>query len=132
MWGCGLLSFVRFEVPMMVTVKTAVLWYVMPCCQGFRETCCLHYWSRHGSNPGASNMQPRLGFLGEIFYLISTHELAGLQALPLLLVQHSFGHHTYAFLGAFAKLRKVTISFVMPACLSVRQRGTTRLPLDEF
>ena len=31
------------------------------------------------------------------------------------------------FLGAFAKLRKVTISFVM----SVRPRGT-RLPLDGF
>jgi hypothetical protein len=33
-----------------------------------------------------------------------------------------------ALLGAFAKLRKTTVSFVM----SVRPRGTTRLPLDEF
>jgi len=32
------------------------------------------------------------------------------------------------FLGAFAKLRKATISFVM----SVRTQGTTRLPLDRF
>jgi hypothetical protein len=48
------------------------------------------------------------------------------------------------FLGAFAKLRKTTINFVLsvclPACLSVRPparpsvrcRGTTRLPLDGF
>ena len=32
------------------------------------------------------------------------------------------------FLGAFAKLRKATVSFVM----SVRPHGTTRLPLDGF
>jgi len=32
------------------------------------------------------------------------------------------------FLGAFAKLRKATISFVM----SVRPHGITRLPLDGF
>jgi hypothetical protein len=32
------------------------------------------------------------------------------------------------FLGAFSKLRKATISFVM----SVRPHGTTRLPLDGF
>ena len=35
---------------------------------------------------------------------------------------------TTTFLGAFAELRKATISFVM----SVRPRGTTRLPLDGF
>ena len=34
-------------------------------------------------------------------------------------------------LGAFAKLRKVTISF-MCFRLSVRLHGTTRLPLDGF
>jgi len=33
-----------------------------------------------------------------------------------------------SFLGAFAKLRKATINFVM----SVRPHGTTRLPLDGF
>jgi len=32
------------------------------------------------------------------------------------------------FLGAFAKLRKVTVGFVM----SVRPHGTIRLPLDGF
>jgi len=36
------------------------------------------------------------------------------------------------FLGAFAKLRKATLSFVMPACLSVRPHVTTRLPLQGF
>ena len=35
---------------------------------------------------------------------------------------------TYVSLGAFAKWRKVTVSFVN----SVRLCGTTRLPLDEF
>jgi hypothetical protein len=39
-------------------------------------------------------------------------------------------------LGAFAKLRKVTVSFVMfvcsSVCLSVYPDGTTRLPLDGF
>ena len=34
----------------------------------------------------------------------------------------------FPVLGAFAKLRKATISFVM----SVRPHGTTRLPLDGF
>ena len=33
-------------------------------------------------------------------------------------------------LGAFAKLRKSTVSFVIPVCPSVRPRGTTRLPVD--
>ena len=36
------------------------------------------------------------------------------------------------FLGAFEKLRKATVNFVMPVCLSVRPHGTTRLPLDDF
>ena len=40
----------------------------------------------------------------------------------------------YVFLGAFTKLPKVTISFVMYVCPSVsgsvRQHGTTHLPLD--
>jgi hypothetical protein len=35
---------------------------------------------------------------------------------------------TPVFLGAFAKLRKATISFV----ISVRSHGTTRLPLEGF
>ena len=37
-----------------------------------------------------------------------------------------------SLLGAIAKLRKATISFVMSVCPSVRPRGTTRLPLDGF
>jgi len=40
------------------------------------------------------------------------------------------------FVGAFAKLPKTTICFVVSihssVCPSVRPRGTTRLPLDEF
>ena len=40
------------------------------------------------------------------------------------------------FWGAFSKLRKATISFIMTVCLSVRPsvrpRGTTRLPPDGF
>jgi len=43
---------------------------------------------------------------------------------------------TLGFLGAFAKLRKATTSFVMSVCLpvhpSVRPYGTTRLKLDGF
>ena len=35
-------------------------------------------------------------------------------------------------LGAFAKLRKATIRFVVFLCPSVRLHGTTRLPLDGF
>jgi hypothetical protein len=38
-------------------------------------------------------------------------------------------------LGAFTKLRKVTISFVMSVCLSVlslRPHGTSWLPLEDF
>jgi hypothetical protein len=36
------------------------------------------------------------------------------------------------FLGAFAKFRKVAVSFVMPVCLSVRPHGTAGLPQDGF
>ena len=36
------------------------------------------------------------------------------------------------FLGAFSKLQKVTISFVMSVRSSVRPHGTTRLPLGGF
>ena len=36
------------------------------------------------------------------------------------------------FLGAFAKLRKVTVRFVMSVCLSVCPHGKTRFPLDGF
>jgi hypothetical protein len=36
------------------------------------------------------------------------------------------------FLGAFAKFRTATISFVMYVCLSGRPHGTTGLPLDGF
>jgi len=36
------------------------------------------------------------------------------------------------FLGAYTKLRKATICFVMPVNLSVLPHGTTRLPLDGF
>ena len=35
-------------------------------------------------------------------------------------------------LGAFTKLRKTTISFVMPVRSSVCPHGTTLLPFDEF
>ena len=35
-------------------------------------------------------------------------------------------------IGAFAKLRKATISFVLCVCLSVRPHGTSRLPMDGF
>ena len=35
-------------------------------------------------------------------------------------------------LGAFAKLRKATIRFVMSVCLTFYPHGTTRLPMDGF
>jgi len=34
--------------------------------------------------------------------------------------------------GAFAKLWKATVSFVMSVCPSVHTHVTTRLPLEEF
>jgi len=37
---------------------------------------------------------------------------------------------TLRFLGAFAKLRKATTSFLMSIRLSVRPHATARLPLD--
>ena len=43
-------------------------------------------------------------------------------------VQHNL---TYS-LGAFAKLRKTTVSFVMCVCLPVLMEQTARLPLDGF
>jgi hypothetical protein len=41
-------------------------------------------------------------------------------------------HWTCCFSGAFAKLRKTTISFVMSVRPSDRPQGTTRFPLDGF
>jgi hypothetical protein len=35
-------------------------------------------------------------------------------------------------LGGIAELRNATVSSAVSACLSVRPRGTTLLPLDEF
>ena len=37
-----------------------------------------------------------------------------------------------SLLGAFEKLRKASISFVMCVCLSIRPPGTTRFPRDAF
>jgi hypothetical protein len=42
------------------------------------------------------------------------------------------GRNGQARLGAFAKLRKATISFVMSVRLSIRPHRTPRLPLDGF
>jgi hypothetical protein len=39
---------------------------------------------------------------------------------------------TAPFLGASAKSRKATVSFVMSVCMSVCTQGTTPLPLDGF
>ena len=36
------------------------------------------------------------------------------------------------FLGAFVKLQKATISFIISVCLSILVHGTTRLRLDGF
>ena len=38
----------------------------------------------------------------------------------------------FRFLGAFAKLRKATISFVMSVRLSLHPYGTTRVPRETF
>jgi hypothetical protein len=38
----------------------------------------------------------------------------------------------WPFLGAFAKLQNVTISFITSICLSVSLHGTTQLPLERF
>jgi len=47
-------------------------------------------------------------------------------------IRHSLTEITVYFLGALAKLRKGTISFVTPVCLSVRPHRTTWLPLYGF
>ena len=39
-------------------------------------------------------------------------------------------NYTRSFLGAFAKLRRATISTEMSVCPSVRSHGTTRLPVE--
>jgi len=38
--------------------------------------------------------------------------------------------HNLQFLGAFANLRKATVSFIMSVCPSVHLRGSTRFPPD--
>jgi hypothetical protein len=47
-------------------------------------------------------------------------------------VCHQMPHCNVMFLGAFAKSRKPTVSFVMSGYLSVRPNGTTRLQLGGF
>jgi len=42
------------------------------------------------------------------------------------------GSMSQILLGAFAKVRKAAISFVMSVCPCVRLHGTTRLQLDRF
>jgi len=43
------------------------------------------------------------------------------------------GNENYArVLGAFAKMRKATVSFVLFACPSICPHATTRLPLNGF
>jgi hypothetical protein len=54
----------------------------------------------------------------------------GLQRYELC-VEH-VRSHLDKFLGAFSKLRKATLSFVMSVCPSVHPRGATRLPLGGF
>ena len=44
----------------------------------------------------------------------------------------SFTVQNGTFLGVFSKSQKLTISFIMSACLSDRPRGTTLLPLEGF
>jgi hypothetical protein len=43
-----------------------------------------------------------------------------------------FPKNLSVFLGAFAKLRKAIIGFVMTSCLSVRPYRITRLPMETF
>jgi len=45
-----------------------------------------------------------------------------------ILEKNADRHRVRSFFGSFAKLRKATITFDM----SVRPRGTTGIPLDEF
>jgi hypothetical protein len=51
---------------------------------------------------------------------------------PFYLHDGHVANLTVLFLGAFAKLRKTTISFVMSVRLSVRPHGTTQPPLAGF
>jgi hypothetical protein len=50
----------------------------------------------------------------------------------LLICLHGVYKSIFTFSGGFAKLRKVTTSFVMCAHLSVCPHGTSRFPLDGF
>jgi len=43
-----------------------------------------------------------------------------LRSLPTISVQGAVELHSVSVLGAFAKVRKATVSFVMSVCLSVR------------
>jgi len=47
-------------------------------------------------------------------------------------VTHSVTLLLCNFWGAFAKMRKATVSFIVSVCLSVSPHGTTRLPLGGF
>jgi len=67
--------------------------------------------------------------------LITTYCACGMTAAVYSMVRSSKSQlpqerQSHRFLGAFAKLRKATISFVMTARLSVHPHGTTGLSLD--
>jgi hypothetical protein len=66
------------------------------------------------------------------FWIVWRHCILIFTPLRLHLI-YFWPEEVFAFLGAFAKLRKVTMSFVsLSARLFVCPRGTTRLPLDGF
>jgi len=78
-----------------------------------------------------------LGLVSVIFVMDTSGVVAAGHASALIYWDNCGFHRLLVFLfsyllGAFAKLRKATTSFVMSVCPSVRPPGTTWFPLDEF
>ena len=97
--------------------------------RNFRGLFCWTSWvwlktTLYGPYEGSSTLWP-LSLTQRHFFLSSL-----LRRLTLQFQPSKRRPVTVRFLGAFAILRKPTISFVMSVCLPVRPYGTTRLPVD--
>jgi len=64
-----------------------------------------------------------------IFYLLIC---ISLYSVCLFAFFRHYHLHALLFLGAFANVQEVTLSFVMSVCFSIRPHGTTSVPLDGF
>ena len=118
---------------MMVMIMTIVIFDLGVTFCEVGAVCCIgHKITRHGTHLLCSYTISKLGqetaeSPRTSFFADENHDFGGTGHVNSFL--NTMGK---LFLGAFARLRKTSVSFIMSVCSSVRPHGTTRLPLDGF